>query len=253
MDRARLRRDRLHLPARLRDRPAGVRPGHGQARARASASLLAIVLWSIAAVAARVRRLVPVAASADGARRSAVDRAADRVRPPASRSRGSSSGSAKRATSRRRSRPSPSGSREGARAGDRHLQFRHQRRRAAHAARRAVDHAALRVGSGRSSSTGLTGLRLARLVGARLCAARGASAALAGRSSPTFAAIRRNRSRRCPGRRCSRYRQTWAFAIGKFLTDPIWWLYLFWIPDFLNKQLRPRSEDRSACRSSSSI
>ena len=32
-----------------------------------------------------------------------------------------------------------------------------------------------------------------------------------------------------------RYRQTWAFAIGKFLTDPIWWLYLFWIPDFLNR------------------
>jgi ACS family hexuronate transporter-like MFS transporter len=32
-----------------------------------------------------------------------------------------------------------------------------------------------------------------------------------------------------------RYRQTWAFALGKFLTDPIWWLYLFWIPDFLNK------------------
>ncbi len=31
------------------------------------------------------------------------------------------------------------------------------------------------------------------------------------------------------------HRQTWAFAIGKFLTDPIWWLYLFWLPDFLNK------------------
>lgn len=31
------------------------------------------------------------------------------------------------------------------------------------------------------------------------------------------------------------YRQTWAFALGKFLTDPIWWLYLFWIPDFLNR------------------
>jgi ACS family hexuronate transporter-like MFS transporter len=30
-------------------------------------------------------------------------------------------------------------------------------------------------------------------------------------------------------------RQTWAFAIGKFLTDPIWWLYLFWVPDFLNR------------------
>ena len=32
-----------------------------------------------------------------------------------------------------------------------------------------------------------------------------------------------------------RYRQAWAFAIGKFMTDPIWWLYLFWIPDFLNR------------------
>ena len=30
-------------------------------------------------------------------------------------------------------------------------------------------------------------------------------------------------------------RQTWAFAIGKFMTDPIWWLFLFWLPDFLYK------------------
>jgi MFS transporter, ACS family, hexuronate transporter len=28
------------------------------------------------------------------------------------------------------------------------------------------------------------------------------------------------------------YRQTWAFAIGKFLTDPIWWFYLFWLPSY---------------------
>ncbi|WBO85471.1 MFS transporter [Hymenobacter yonginensis] len=32
------------------------------------------------------------------------------------------------------------------------------------------------------------------------------------------------------------FRQTWAFVVGKFLTDPIWWFYLFWLPDFLNKQ-----------------
>ena len=32
------------------------------------------------------------------------------------------------------------------------------------------------------------------------------------------------------------YRELWAFAIGKFLTDPIWWLYLFWLPDFLGKR-----------------
>lgn len=31
------------------------------------------------------------------------------------------------------------------------------------------------------------------------------------------------------------HRQTWAFAIGKFMTDPIWWVYLFWLPDFLNR------------------
>jgi ACS family hexuronate transporter-like MFS transporter len=32
------------------------------------------------------------------------------------------------------------------------------------------------------------------------------------------------------------YKQTWAFALGKFLTDPVWWFYLFWLPDFLEKQ-----------------
>src|SRR6185295_5743563 len=31
------------------------------------------------------------------------------------------------------------------------------------------------------------------------------------------------------------YRQTWAYAIGKFMTDPIWWLYLFWMPDFFHR------------------
>lgn len=31
------------------------------------------------------------------------------------------------------------------------------------------------------------------------------------------------------------YRQAWAFAIGKFLTDPIWWFYLYWVPKFLHK------------------
>lgn len=27
-------------------------------------------------------------------------------------------------------------------------------------------------------------------------------------------------------------RQAWAFIVGKFLTDPVWWLFLFWLPDF---------------------
>lgn len=32
------------------------------------------------------------------------------------------------------------------------------------------------------------------------------------------------------------FKQTWAFVLGKFLTDPIWWFYLFWLPDFLESQ-----------------
>jgi ACS family hexuronate transporter-like MFS transporter len=32
------------------------------------------------------------------------------------------------------------------------------------------------------------------------------------------------------------YRQTWAFFFGKFMTDGVWWFYLFWLPDYLHKQ-----------------
>lgn len=32
------------------------------------------------------------------------------------------------------------------------------------------------------------------------------------------------------------HRQTWAFAAGKFMIDPILWFYLFWIPDYLQRE-----------------
>ena len=32
------------------------------------------------------------------------------------------------------------------------------------------------------------------------------------------------------------YRQTWAVVLGKFMTDPIWWFYLYWLPKFLDTQ-----------------
>lgn len=32
--------------------------------------------------------------------------------------------------------------------------------------------------------------------------------------------------------------QAWAVGSGKFFTDPIWWVYLFWIPDFLSRNLK---------------
>jgi len=40
---------------------------------------------------------------------------------------------------------------------------------------------------------------------------------------------------RIPWRALLPHRQTWAFALGKFMTDPVWWLYLFWIPDFFHR------------------
>lgn len=39
---------------------------------------------------------------------------------------------------------------------------------------------------------------------------------------------------RVPWLRLLGFRQTWAFALGKMLTDPIWWFYLFWLPKFLS-------------------
>ena len=30
------------------------------------------------------------------------------------------------------------------------------------------------------------------------------------------------------------YRQTWGFVLGKFLTDPVWWFYLFWMPSYFS-------------------
>ncbi len=37
-------------------------------------------------------------------------------------------------------------------------------------------------------------------------------------------------------RRVLGHRQTWAYMAGRFLIDPVWWTFLFWLPDFFNKQ-----------------
>lgn len=34
--------------------------------------------------------------------------------------------------------------------------------------------------------------------------------------------------------KCFKYRQTWAFAFGKFMTDGVWWFFLFWTPAYLS-------------------
>ena len=40
-------------------------------------------------------------------------------------------------------------------------------------------------------------------------------------------------ARRVRWRELLRHRQTWAFVVGKFLTDPVWWFLLFWLPKYL--------------------
>ncbi|HXG69788.1 MAG TPA: MFS transporter [Gemmatimonadaceae bacterium] len=39
-----------------------------------------------------------------------------------------------------------------------------------------------------------------------------------------------------PWKAVFRHRQTWAFAAGKLITDPVWWFYLFWLPKFLDER-----------------
>jgi ACS family hexuronate transporter-like MFS transporter len=39
-----------------------------------------------------------------------------------------------------------------------------------------------------------------------------------------------------PWAKLLQYTQTWTFAAGKFLIDPIWWFYLFWIPDYMQRE-----------------
>jgi ACS family hexuronate transporter-like MFS transporter len=41
-------------------------------------------------------------------------------------------------------------------------------------------------------------------------------------------------SEKVPWLQLLKYRQTWAFVAGKFLTDPIWWFYLYWLGLYLN-------------------
>ncbi len=47
-------------------------------------------------------------------------------------------------------------------------------------------------------------------------------------------------------RQCLTQRQTWSFAIGKFLTDGVWWFYLFWAPAYLSSVYGMPSHDPRA-------
>ena len=42
---------------------------------------------------------------------------------------------------------------------------------------------------------------------------------------------------------CFKYRQTWSFIIGKFMTDGVWWFFLFWTPKYLETQFGIKPTD----------
>jgi len=43
-------------------------------------------------------------------------------------------------------------------------------------------------------------------------------------------------SPRVPLSQILRMRQTWAYILGRFMIDPVWWTFLFWLPDFFNRR-----------------
>src|SRR5690554_287202 len=48
------------------------------------------------------------------------------------------------------------------------------------------------------------------------------------------ATVSENTGKRITFKQAFRYKQTWSFAVGKFLTDGVWWFLLFWIPAYLS-------------------
>jgi ACS family hexuronate transporter-like MFS transporter len=42
--------------------------------------------------------------------------------------------------------------------------------------------------------------------------------------------------KKMPFLKCFTFKQTWAFAFGKFMTDGVWWFFLFWTPSYLKAQ-----------------
>lgn len=58
---------------------------------------------------------------------------------------------------------------------------------------------------------------------------------LAEESSELVRAEKEETRNSIPWKKLLTYRQAWSLIIVRFLTDPIWWFFLFWLPDFFNK------------------
>ncbi len=119
--------------------------------------------------------------------------------------------------------------------GDRAVQRRLQCRRDPGAAARSGDHAGLRLAHGvhrHPASSRSSGSRPG-------CCSTAARASIRGVSPAELAYIESDPTepeRPVSWLRLLRTRETWAYIAGRFLIDPIWWTFLFWLPDFFAKR-----------------
>ncbi len=51
---------------------------------------------------------------------------------------------------------------------------------------------------------------------------------------PAEVVVPEGKEKKLSFRQCLGFKQTWAFAFGKFMTDGVWWFFLFWLPSYLN-------------------
>ena len=119
-----------------------------------------------------------------------------------------------------------------ARVGGRNLQCREQRGRGDRADRCSVDRAHLGMAVG-VHRDGCDRVRLVDLLARDLSRAGEAPEGVA-RGARAHSRRPDRTAQRISWLRLLRYRQTWAFLLGKALTDPVWLFYLFWLPKFLD-------------------
>ena len=112
------------------------------------------------------------------------------------------------------------------------FQRRHKRRRHRHATHRALDCFALGMAR-RLHRHWRTRFRLARLLAPDLSQSARASKGLQSGNGLHLQRSVTEPTGKITWARLVPLRQTWAFVAGKFLTDPVWWFYLFWVPGFL--------------------
>jgi ACS family hexuronate transporter-like MFS transporter len=60
---------------------------------------------------------------------------------------------------------------------------------------------------------------------------------------PAGASTKEQDEGKIPFLKCFTYKQTWAFAAGKFMTDGVWWFFLFWTPSYLSMQFDIKMSD----------